>query len=76
MGGNMSEAMERIVGTYVKTRNLSALREVRIHRIQQIEALSSLKGIDPSSAVRQNSQELAIIEAGIARLSGEQRLSA
>jgi hypothetical protein len=67
-GGVMSSAMIRIVDAYVKIQNRGALEELRMHRRTLIETLQPLRGIDVAGAVKQNQDELVIIEAGIARL--------
>jgi hypothetical protein len=65
----MSLAMTRIVDAYVSLKNRRQLEELQVHRRKLIETLQSLGGpFDPASAIKQNQDELMIIEAGIARL--------
>jgi hypothetical protein len=66
----MSSAMTQIVNGYVKLRNRAALEELQRHRQKLIETLQSLGGpFDVASPIKQNQDELTIIEAGLARLS-------
>jgi len=65
----MASAISQIVDGYVRLRDRGALEELQAHRRNLIEKLRSLGGpFDPSSPIKQNQEELAIIEAGIARL--------
>lgn len=60
--------MARIVDAYVKTQNRRALEEMSAHRRKIIETLQPLQGFDVAGPIRQNQDELAIIEAGLAKL--------
>jgi len=65
----MSLAMTQIVDAYLKLNNRRSLEELHDHRRKLVAALRSLDGpFDPAVAIRQNQDELAIIEAAIARL--------
>ena len=65
----MSLAMTRIVDAYVSLKDRRQLEALQVHRRKLIESLLSLGGpFDPASAIKQNQEELMIIEAGIARL--------
>jgi hypothetical protein len=66
----MSSAMAQIVDGYVKLRDRSALEQLQLHRRKLVETLGSLGGpLDVASPIKQNQDELTIIEAGLARLS-------
>ena len=56
----MSRSVELIVEGYVR---LSA------HRQDLLRQLSSVTGVDPAQAIAQVSQEITIIEAGLATLA-------
>jgi len=61
--------MTQIVDGYVKLRDRSALEELQAHRRKLIDELQSLGGAyDAASPIKQNQDELLIIQAGIARL--------
>lgn len=65
----MSRAMTHIVDAYVKLNNRRALEQLLIHRRALLDALQLLRGpYDAATSIKQNQDELAIIEAGIARL--------
>jgi len=65
----MSAAMTQIVDGYVKLKDRRPLEELHDHRHKLVSKLRSLEGaFDPASAIKQNQNELAIIEAGLARL--------
>jgi hypothetical protein len=65
----MSLAIAQIVDAYVSLEDRRQLEELQVHRRKLVEALQSLGGpFDPASAIKQNQDELMIIEAGIARL--------
>lgn len=67
----MSEAMTRIVDAYVKVQDRKALEDLRTHRHNILEKLKLLPDpFDASRSIQQNQDELAVIEAGIARLAG------
>jgi len=61
--------MARIVDGYVRLKDRRALEELQTHRRKMIETLQSLDGpLDAASPIKHNQDELAIIEAGLARL--------
>ena len=65
----MSDAMIQIVDSYVKLQDRSALEKLQAHRRKLLDALQSLAGpFDAAKPIKQNEDELLIIEAGIARL--------
>jgi hypothetical protein len=65
----MSEAMERIVDAYVKLRNRKALEDMKVHRHRLATELKSLLGvIDVRLSIRQLEDEIAVIDAGLAKL--------
>jgi hypothetical protein len=65
----MSSAITLIVDGYVRLRDRNALEELQLHRRKLVETLQALGGpFDPASPIKQNQDELRIIEAGIARL--------
>jgi hypothetical protein len=62
--------MAQIVEGYVKLRDRSALEQLQFHRRKLIETLESLGGpLDAATPIKQNQDELTIIEAELARLS-------
>jgi hypothetical protein len=68
----MNKAIEQIVDAYIRLQNRKALEDLRAHR-QGL--LSDLKGrsdsvYDVSGPSRQLEDELAIIDAGLQKLSG------
>jgi hypothetical protein len=66
----MSEAIERIVGAYIKLRNQKALEDMKVHRRRLADELKSINGtLDLSSSIKQIEDEIAIIDAGLARLN-------
>jgi hypothetical protein len=65
----MSEAIERIVGAYVKLRNRKALEDLKAHRQRLVSEIKSFCGvIDVSSQIKQLENEIAVIDAGLAKL--------
>ena len=67
----MDKAIEQIVDDYVRLQNRNALEDLRT---QRQGLLSDLKGrsdsaYDVSGAMRQLEDELAVIEAGLQKLS-------
>jgi hypothetical protein len=65
----VSSAMTQIVEGYVKLKDRPALEQLQAHRRKVIETLQAISGpLDAASPIEQNQDELAIIEAGIARL--------
>jgi hypothetical protein len=66
----MSEAIERIVGAYVKLGNRKALEAIKVHRQRMITELKSAHGaFDLSLLVKQLDDEIAVIEAGLTMLN-------
>jgi hypothetical protein len=71
-GRHTSEAIERIVGTYVELRNRKALEDLRTHRHRLITELKSLTcSLDVSSLIKQLEPEIEFIDAGLAKLNTE-----
>ena len=65
----MSEAIRPIVGAYVKLSNRRALEDLRAYRHRLVTELKSLSGpLDVTSSINQLEIEIAIIDAGIAKL--------
>jgi hypothetical protein len=66
----MSEAIERIVGAYVKLRNRKVLEDMKVHRQRLITELKSAHGaLDLSLSITQLDDEIAVIEAGLTMLN-------
>jgi hypothetical protein len=66
----MSEAIERIVGAYVKLGNRKALEDLKAHRCRLATELRSINGtLDLSSSIKLLEDEIAIIDAGLVRLN-------
>jgi hypothetical protein len=65
----MSEAIERIVDAYVRFNNRRALEDLMMHRQRLAIDLKSRTGFDFSLPIRQVDEEIAVIEAGLERLS-------
>jgi hypothetical protein len=65
----MSEAIERIVDAYVRFNNRRALEDLMLHRQRLAIDLKSRTGFDFSLPIRQVDEEIAVIEAGLERLS-------
>ena len=66
----MSEAIERIVGTYVKLRNRKVLEDMKVHRQRLINELKSVHGaFDTSLLIKQFDDEMTVIEAGLTMLN-------
>lgn len=65
----MSAAITQIVDGYVKLQDRRALEALQVHRRKLIITMQSLRGpFDAGKPIRQNQNELAIIEAGLVRL--------
>ena len=63
---HMSEAIERIVGAYVKLGNRKALEDMKVHRQRLITELKSAHGaFDLSLSIKQLDDEIAVIELGL-----------
>jgi hypothetical protein len=66
----MSEAIERIVGAYVKLRNQKALEDLKVHRHRLATELKSLNGpLNLSSSIKLLEEEMAVIKTGLAKLN-------
>lgn len=63
-------AIEKIVDAYVRLKNIKALEGLRMHRQRFIDEFKAKSGFDFSLPVNQIKQEIAVIEAGLARISG------
>ena len=62
----MAEAIERIVGAYVKLRNRKALEAIKVHRQRLITELKSAHdAFDLSLLIKQLDGEIAVIELGL-----------
>lgn len=65
----MSEAIKLIVDGYVKLRGRKALEDLKAHRHRLASELKSLNGLlDLSSSIKQLEEEIAVINAGLAKL--------
>jgi hypothetical protein len=65
----MPEAIERIVDGYVKLSGQKALEELKAHRHRLATELKSINGtLDLSSSIKQIEEEIAVIDAGLAKL--------
>ncbi|WP_439373291.1 hypothetical protein [Bradyrhizobium sp. DASA03120] len=67
----MSRSVELIVNGYVRLRDRGALEDLLSHRRELLSQLSSVTGIDPRQAVEQITQEISVIEAGLAMIAPE-----
>jgi hypothetical protein len=68
-GGRRRAAISRIVDTYVRYGNRKALDEMRAHRGRLLVGLMALTGTyDVSGPMAQIEGEIAVIEAGLAKL--------
>lgn len=65
----MSEAIQRIVDAYVRYNNRRALEDLMMHRQRLAIDLKSRTGFDFSLPIQQVDEEIAVIEAGLERLS-------
>ena len=66
----MAEAIERIVGAYVKLRNRKALEDIKVHRKSLITELKSAHGaFDLSLLIKQLDDEIWVIEVGLTMLN-------
>jgi hypothetical protein len=65
----MQPAIQSIVDIYVRLGNREALNELRAGRERLIVGLKKLSGsYDPSKMVAQFTEDIALIEAGLAKL--------
>ncbi|MGV7217530.1 hypothetical protein [Bradyrhizobium sp. UFLA05-112] len=67
----MSHSVELIVNGYVRLNDRGALESLLAHRQGLLRQLKSVTGIDPRQVVAQVSQEIAVIEAGLATIAPE-----
>ncbi|WP_041748386.1 hypothetical protein [Bradyrhizobium cosmicum] len=67
----MSRSVELIVEGYVRLNDRVALHEILTHRQDLLRQLISVTGVDPRQAIAQVSEEITIIEAGLATLAPE-----
>jgi hypothetical protein len=65
----MSEAIQRIVDAYVRFNNRRALEDLMMHRQRLAIDLKSRTGFDFSLPIQRVDEEIAVIEAGLERLS-------
>jgi hypothetical protein len=65
----MSRSVELIVEGYVRLSDRDSLQDILAHRQDLLRQLSSVTGVDPAQAIAQVSQEITIIEAGLATLA-------
>lgn len=68
---SMSHSVELIVNGYVRLNDRDALQALLAHRRELLRQLKSVTGVDPRQAVAQVSQEIAVIEAGLATIAPE-----
>ncbi|WP_456838979.1 hypothetical protein [Bradyrhizobium sp. USDA 4486] len=64
-----SRSLELIVGGYVRLNDRDALHDILAHRQDLPRQLISVTGVDPKQAIAQVSEEITIIEAGLATLA-------
>ena len=63
-------AIRSIIDAYVRYRNRGALDELRAHRVSLLANLRTLTGpFDVSKPIAELEDEIAIIEAGLAKLN-------
>jgi hypothetical protein len=65
----MSRSVELIVEGYVRLNDRNALQEILAHRQDLLRQLTSVTGVDPRQAIAQVSQEITVIETGLATLA-------
>ncbi|MBW7967964.1 hypothetical protein [Bradyrhizobium sp. BR 10289] len=65
----MSRSLELIVEGFVRLNDRAALHELLSHRQDLLRQLVSVTGIDPGQAIAQVSEEITIVEAGLATLA-------
>jgi len=64
----MSEAITLIVDGYVMLNDRQALQDLKLHRQGLLLHLREASGLDLSRSISQISDELDVVEAGLARL--------
>ncbi|MBW7962228.1 MULTISPECIES: hypothetical protein [unclassified Bradyrhizobium] len=67
----MSRSVELIVEGYVRLNDRRALEGILTHRQDLLRQLVAVTGVDPKQAIAQVSEEISIIEAGLATLVPE-----
>jgi hypothetical protein len=67
----MPSAIETIVAVYVEHKNRAALDEMLRHRQRLLMDLKNRSGFDVSLPIRNVSDDIAAIEAGLVQLRGE-----
>ncbi|MBK3663961.1 hypothetical protein JJE66_22395 [Bradyrhizobium diazoefficiens] len=67
----MSRSVELIVEGYVRLNDRDALEEILAHRQDLLRQLAAVTGVDPKQAITQVSEDITIIEAGLATLVPE-----
>ncbi|MCK1394121.1 hypothetical protein [Bradyrhizobium sp. 1] len=67
----MSRSLELIVAGFVRLNDRDALHDILSHRQDLLRQLVSVTGVDPRQAIAQVSQEITIVEAGLATLAPE-----
>jgi hypothetical protein len=65
----MSRSVELIVEGYLRLNDRHALEDILAHRQDLLRQLTSVTGVDPKQAIAQVSQEITVIEAGLATLA-------
>lgn len=64
----MSRSVELIVEGYVRLNDRDALEAILAHRQDLLRQLVAVTGVDPQRSIAQVSEEITIIEAGLATL--------
>jgi hypothetical protein len=64
----MSRSLELIVEGYVRLNDRDALEDILAHRRDLLRQLVAVTGVDPKQAIAQVSDEITIIETGLATL--------
>jgi hypothetical protein len=67
----MSRSVELIVEGYVRLNDREALQEILAHRQDLLRQLVNVTGVDPRQTIAQVSEEITIIETGLATLVPE-----
>lgn len=67
----MSRSVELIVEGYVRLNDRDSLEAILAHRQHLLRQLVAVTGVDPQRSIAQVSEEITIIEAGLATLVPE-----
>jgi len=67
----MSRSLELIVEGYVRLNDRDSLNDILSHRQDLLRQLATVTGVDPRQAIAQVSEEITIIETGLATLAPE-----